>query len=104
VVSIEVGSAQAQLQVSWQTGIRFDVHRAGRAVAGFARREQHALRERGLLVKAIRPPTVPEGTSRLRLAVTALHTSDDIARLVEAVRALGQHPLPPQTLANGPSR
>jgi 8-amino-7-oxononanoate synthase len=63
-----------------------------------------ALRERGLLVKAIRPPTVPPGTSRLRLAVTALHTSDDIARLVEAVQALGQHPLPRQTLANGPSR
>ena len=40
------------------------------------------LRERGLLVKAIRPPTVPEGTSRLRIAVTASHSSDEISQLL----------------------
>jgi 8-amino-7-oxononanoate synthase len=37
------------------------------------------LRERGLLVTAIRPPTVPEGTARLRLSVTMAHTAEDLA-------------------------
>lgn len=43
------------------------------------------LRERGLLVKPIRPPTVPVGTSRLRITVTAAHTPSDLARLLEAL-------------------
>lgn len=43
------------------------------------------LRERGLLVKPIRPPTVPEGTSRLRITVTAAHTPSELARLLEAL-------------------
>lgn len=47
-----------------------------------------ALREQGLLVVAIRPPTVPDGTARLRIAFSALHTDADVARLVEAVRPL----------------
>ncbi len=47
--------------------------------------------EKGLFVQAIRPPTVPEGTSRLRLVPTAAHTSQDIEHalslLIEACRA-----------------
>jgi 8-amino-7-oxononanoate synthase len=45
---------------------------------------QHLL-ERGMLVPAIRPPTVPAGTSRLRVSVTAAHASADIDALVEAL-------------------
>ena len=44
-----------------------------------------ALRSEGLLVPAIRPPTVPPGTSRLRIALSADHTDDQVAALVEAL-------------------
>lgn len=44
------------------------------------------LARQGFLVAPIRPPTVPEGTARLRLTFTAAHTSDEVARLAEAVR------------------
>jgi 8-amino-7-oxononanoate synthase len=44
------------------------------------------LRDNGFLVVAIRPPTVPAGTARLRFAFTAQHSDDDIARLAGIVR------------------
>ncbi len=43
------------------------------------------LQERGFLVPAIRPPTVPSGTSRLRVSVTADHTPEDIRNFVDAL-------------------
>jgi 8-amino-7-oxononanoate synthase len=49
-----------------------------------------ALRERGLWVAAIRPPTVPEGTARLRITLSAAHTSAEVAQLVEALHELAQ--------------
>ncbi|MFO1013733.1 MAG: 8-amino-7-oxononanoate synthase [Caulobacteraceae bacterium] len=47
---------------------------------------QAALEQEGFLVSAIRPPTVPAGTSRLRCAFTAAHPDAEIDRLAEAVR------------------
>jgi 8-amino-7-oxononanoate synthase len=44
------------------------------------------LEDNGFLVVAIRPPTVPEGTARLRLTFTAQHPDDEIERLAEVVR------------------
>jgi 8-amino-7-oxononanoate synthase len=48
-----------------------------------------ALLAEGLLVPAIRPPTVPSGTSRLRVALSAAHTDDQVGRLAAALRTLG---------------
>lgn len=43
------------------------------------------LEERGLLVPAIRPPTVPAGTSRLRISLSAAHGEKDVEELVGAL-------------------
>ncbi len=61
------------------------IHVGGDAAALAA---SQRLAEAGFLVVAIRPPTVPEGTARLRVAFTALHTDDDVDALAAAVTAL----------------
>ncbi len=44
-----------------------------------------SLRDAGFFVKAIRPPTVPEGTARIRLSVTANHSLKDVRQLLEVL-------------------
>jgi 8-amino-7-oxononanoate synthase len=48
------------------------------------------LRERGIWVAPIRPPTVPQGTARLRITLSAAHSEADVDRLVEALHELAR--------------
>lgn len=54
-----------------------------------------AVRERGVVAPAIRPPTVAEGTSRIRLAPMATHDRDDVLDCLEAFRAARAEVEPP---------
>jgi 8-amino-7-oxononanoate synthase len=46
------------------------------------------LRASGFWVSAIRPPTVPDGSARLRITLTSMHTEDQVDSLLEAMSRL----------------
>ncbi|MFZ1766172.1 MAG: 8-amino-7-oxononanoate synthase [Candidatus Nitrotoga sp.] len=46
------------------------------------------LHARGIWVPAIRPPTVPQGTARLRISLSAAHSGQDVAQLISALHEL----------------
>ncbi len=52
----------------------------------FAMKAYEDLKSEGFLVHPIRPPTVPEGTARLRFSFSAAHKDEDVERLAEMVR------------------
>ena len=54
------------------------------------------LLDRGLLVPAIRPPTVPVGTCRLRVALSAAHSGAMVGRLIDALATIGSPNTVPQ--------
>jgi 8-amino-7-oxononanoate synthase len=56
--------------------------------AGRALELSETLAQRGLWISAIRPPTVPAGTARLRITLTAAHTETHVDRLLDALAAV----------------
>ena len=52
---------------------------------GTALAAAQALLAGGIFLQAIRPPTVPEGTARLRVTPMATHTEDEVAALADAI-------------------
>ena len=54
--------------------------------AGRCMRFSERLLERGVFAQGIRPPTVPSGTSRLRMTLMATHTAEQIDRVLETVK------------------
>jgi 8-amino-7-oxononanoate synthase len=60
-------------------------------LAGSAQRAlawSRQLEAQGILVTAIRPPTVPEGSARLRITLSASHTEQQLERLLDALSTL----------------
>jgi 8-amino-7-oxononanoate synthase len=49
-----------------------------------------ALKRKGIMVTAIRPPTVPNGTARLRITLSSAHTINDVDRLIESLSAINK--------------
>lgn len=92
------GRAEAVLDLSARLRRRLDALRRWRALPGSspivpvvigaddrALAAAEMLRKEGLDVRAIRPPTVPAGTARLRISLTARHAAGEIDRLADAV-------------------
>ena len=83
-----VGALRAALRRLGLEPVSDDSHLSAVIIgeAEAASRLSQALLERGVFVAAIRPPTVPAGTSRLRITVTAAHTLDDVAHFAQAMQ------------------
>jgi 8-amino-7-oxononanoate synthase len=77
------GAAQLGLQLmDSETAIQpLIIGEAGEAVTMSKQLEQQ-----GILISAIRPPTVPEGTARLRITFSALHEEQHIDQLLDALQ------------------
>ncbi|NNJ95045.1 MAG: 8-amino-7-oxononanoate synthase [Halobacteria archaeon] len=82
VARFRAGAAQLGLQLA-DTATPIQPLLVGKARDALALSE--ALRAQGILVTAIRPPTVPEGTARLRITFSAAHTEAQVDRLLDAL-------------------
>ena len=60
----------------------------GETAAMTEQRGSQRLLESGVYVQAIRPPTVPDGASRLRIVPTAAHDAQHVERALRAFKAL----------------
>jgi len=88
IVKKNAADLRAELHdMGWQTGqsstqiIPLIIGKASDALAVSSR-----LEENGILITAIRPPSVPEGESRVRISLSALHTRSHIDQLVDVLK------------------
>lgn len=82
IAQFRAGAAQLPLQLmASQTAIQPLIVGDNQSAVNLAA----TLRECGLWLTAIRPPTVPVGTARLRVTLTSSHTREDIDKLLEAL-------------------
>jgi len=81
----------AQLQSAIASSQFGPIHSILRGSNSSATAASQHLQQQGLTVPAIRTPTVPEGTARLRISLSARHTTHDIQQLTNAL-----HTLPPR--------
>ncbi len=100
LASLEVMSSEPELGATCLANARLFASLLGRTDAespivpvrfGDAERTMRAsdaLAREGYLVSAIRPPTVPDGTARLRFTFSAAHREDDVRRLASLVSNL----------------
>ncbi len=79
---------QALLSQGWTTGGESQIVPVMVGESARALQLSAALAEKGFRVLAVRPPTVPEGTARLRLSLCAAHTPAQLDAVLEAFRAL----------------
>lgn len=103
--AIEVMETEPQLQTRVRNlarHVRGELHSAGLEIAcgdspiipigmqteSAALNAADALKNEGILSLAIRPPTVPRGTSRLRVTLSARHTDGEIEQLIRAIQQL----------------
>ena len=92
---------QALQQQEWNTGdsttqiipVILGSEQAATTLAGI-------LHEQGILAPAIRPPTAPRGTSRLRLSLSAAHKAEDIDRLITVMAEQAKSFAAPAALAS----
>ena len=86
-----IAAARRMRELPWrlldsQTAIQPVIVRGNAAALELAA----ALWQRGFWVPAIRPPTVPKGTARLRISLSAAHSTGDVDALVEALAELAE--------------
>ena len=88
IVKKNAADLRAELHdMGWQTGqsstqiIPLIIGKASDALAVSSR-----LEENGILITAIRPPSVPEGESRVRISLSALHTRSHIDQLIDVLK------------------
>jgi len=91
VARFRAGARQLGLPVPERSGPSTPIQPVVVGSAAAALAWSKTLAARGLRVAAIRPPTVPAGTARLRVSLTACHAEADVDRLLDALAAAADH-------------